>query len=159
MCDVSMAMLAFSGLGAATQAYGAYSSAKGAQNAYNYNAQVGDMQARDALDRGHRDAVRQQGRTARAIGEQRAALGASGIDLGSGSALDILAGTDIVGAVDTATILENADREAWAYRTGATMDRYKAKAQSPLMAGGSALLNGVGSVAKQWYALSETGAI
>lgn len=165
--------MAMSVAGAGLQAYGAYRSSKAQQAAYNYNAQVGELQAQasdveaaDALARGEQAVTQHRQQVSQLKGRQRAVLAANGVDLGEGSALNILTDTDVMGEYDANIIRQNAEREAyghrkqaWAYRSGATLDRFGADSQSPLLAGTSTLLSGAGSVASQWYSFKTAGAI
>jgi hypothetical protein len=146
-------------LGTMVQARGAAQAAEGQRAAYQYNAQVGEMQAQDALSRGEQAVVRHNLQVKQLKGRQIANLAANGVDVTSGSALDILAGTDIMADIDAQVIRQNAEREAWGYRAGSTLDRYSASQQSPLLASGGTLLNGVSSVAGKWYGFKQSGAI
>jgi hypothetical protein len=49
-------------------------------------------------------------------GAQIAALGASGIEMGSGTALDQLASTDLLKHIDAVNTRQNAEKQAWASR-------------------------------------------
>lgn len=153
------------GLGAGVSAYGAYRGSQQAKAAYNAqgqvaenNAQISDWQAQDALRRGDVAASNAGIRTNQIKGEQRAGLSANGVDLGVGSALNILSDTDYFGQVDKATILDSAARQAWGYRTqGANFDanaqllRSRADAESPVMAAGTSLITSATKVASNWY--------
>jgi hypothetical protein len=90
------------------------------------NADVGELQAKDAESRGLEQASVSRQQTRGAVGSQRAAMGAEGIDLTSGSAADVLNDTASLGALDELTIRLNARREAWGYRVGAASDRLQA---------------------------------
>jgi transposase InsO family protein len=151
--------------GAGMSAYGAYNSSQQTKNAYNAqgqvaenNAKIAEWQAQDAVRRGDVAASRQGIRTNQVKGAQRAALAANGVDLGVGTALNIVSDTDYFGQVDRATILDTAAREAWGYRTqGANYDanasllRSRADAESPLMAGATSFLTSATKVAGTWY--------
>jgi len=52
-------------------------------------------------------------------GAQLAALGASGVDMSSGTAIDQLTSTDVLNRIDVATTHDNAARSAWAARVQA----------------------------------------
>ncbi|HEY9146833.1 MAG TPA: hypothetical protein VIN36_09130 [Thiobacillus sp.] len=133
------------------QAYGAYQSSKNEQAAYNYNATVNEQQAQDALARGDEAVSEHQRKVDQLKGRQRAVMAANGLDLGEGSALNILTDTDLLGAYDAQVIRKNAEREAWGHRAQAGLNRYSADSQSPLLAGTSTLLGGSGTVASKWY--------
>ena len=146
-------------------AYGAYSNSKATKTAYDAqgqiaanNAQIATWQAEDAIVRGDREASRSRLKTRQLKGSQRAALAANGVDLGEGSALNILADTDYFGELDAGTIKDNAAREAWAIRNQATnftsegsLLRSRADMESPVFAASTSLLTGANRVASHWY--------
>lgn len=65
----------------------------------------------------------QRAKVRQAIGAQRASLAANGIDLGSGTAEDMVAQTAQFGEYDALTTRYNAMNEAWGYRTEAINDQ------------------------------------
>lgn len=123
------------------------------------NAQIGEWQAADALQRGQRAEQTVRQRTAGLKGTQRAGFAANGVTLDSGSVLDVLTATDYMGERDAQTARINAEKEAWAYRVGATNNRNEARLLGSVKPGsGSAigsLLTGAGQVAKSWYRLDS----
>ncbi|MGO3685493.1 MAG: hypothetical protein ACTJGV_12290, partial [Proteus vulgaris] len=60
-------------------------------------------------------------------GTQAATMSASGIDLSTAGALDILGDTAAMGELDALTMVNNASREAYGYRMQAENDRLNAK--------------------------------
>lgn len=157
MCSIEMFGLGLSATSTVMGAYGQYQSAKAQQQAHQYNAQVGEAQAQDALMRGRRDAARLQSEGERFKGSQKVALAASGVDVGYGSALDILTGTDVMIEADAELTRYNAEREAWGYRTGADMDRFSAGSIRPGLAATGSLLTGASNVADRWYTYKSAG--
>lgn len=151
--------------GSAASAYGAYTNSRNAKAAYAAqgqiaanNATIAGWQAEDALARGAREAGRQRLKTRQLKGTQRAALAANGVDLGVGSALNILTDTDYFGEIDANTITDNAAKEAWAIRaqaagfqSEASLLRSRADMESPMLAAGTSLLTSAGKVAGNWY--------
>jgi hypothetical protein len=114
------------------------------------NSQFAEMQARDAINRGEIKAgeVRKAGK--QVVGAQKAALAAQGIDISSGSALEIQQDTDRLNQLDAMQVRNNAWREAWGYKVEASqataqgqmaMIAGKAKAKSTLMTGGMTAAN------------------
>jgi enamine deaminase RidA (YjgF/YER057c/UK114 family) len=87
------------------------------------NAKLNDFRAEQAgqigamKENAYRDRVRQM------AGAQRTVLAANGIDLGSGTATDLVSDTYTLGEQDALTIRFNAMNEAWGYRTQAVNDR------------------------------------
>lgn len=115
------------------------------------NAGYADAQAQDALEIGKDQASRHAAEVRRLIGSQRASIGASGIDLGSGSALDLQEESAMLGELDRTMIVNNAKREAWGFTVQAADLRNRAKltragasnlAQSARNQGYTTLING-----------------
>ena len=117
---------------------------------YQSNARIQALMATDAINRGEKEAVKAKQAANRLIGSQRVAMGAQGIDLESGSALDIQAETASLGAQDALTIRNNAWREAWGYRTAE--NEYTSRAKYAQITGTSksrnTILTGGLSIAK-----------
>lgn len=165
MCSVGMAL---QGAGMIFSAMGSRDQAQGQQDSYNYQAQVAqnnatmaEYQARDVLERGQREEQNRRLKTAAMFGDQRAQLAANGIDLGEGSATDLLVTTKFMGENDALTVRNNAARDAWGYRNKAkgfldeeAMKRATARSINPTKAGVTSLLTSAGSVADKWYAAS-----
>lgn len=116
MCvdPVTAMMIGSTVLGAA----GSVQQGNAANASAQYNAQVADMnaklserQARDAVARGSIDEQQQRMKTSLTLGQQRAAMAASGVDLKFGSPLDALVDTATMGELDALTIRTNTYRE------------------------------------------------
>lgn len=115
-----------SGFGAMSQLSGSkktavalVSAGKAQRQLADYNAEVAEMQANDALARGAEEEARHRVNVRRMVGSQRAGLAAQGVDISSGSALDIQADTAQMGELDALTIRANAAREAWGFKVQA----------------------------------------
>lgn len=168
MCTIAMAL---QGAGMAMQVMGAMDQAEAQRNQYNYQAQVArnnatmaEYQARDVLERGQREEQNRRLKTAAMFGDQRAQLAANGVDLGEGSATELLTTTKFMGENDALTIRNNAARDAWGYRNKAqgfldeaSMKRGTADAIDPTMAGATSMLTSAGSVADSWYKAKKSG--
>jgi hypothetical protein len=89
------------------------------QAAYNQNASFADEQAADAIARGQTAELRQRVATRQFRGAQRAELASQGIDVGSGSALDLQDETVAMGELDALTIRNNARRLAYGFNVQA----------------------------------------
>ncbi|MGL4351350.1 MAG: virion core protein, T7 gp14 family [Plesiomonas shigelloides] len=171
MCDpVSAATMASAAqgmqiAGTVAGAYGAYNQSKATKQSLEYqsavarnNAEYSESQARDAIRRGQVAENDVRRRTAQLEGSQRARLAANGIDLGEGSALNILMDTAFFGENDALNVRDNSNREATAFRTQASnqignanlMDA-RAGMESPMGAAATTLLTGAGAVASSWY--------
>lgn len=111
------------------------------------NAALKDQAATETINAGDTSADWQRVRTGQAIGTQRTAQAANGIDVNSGSAAQIQDDTAMLGELDALTIQNNAAREAYGYRVQAKQDRLNA-AQVTTNAGNKAtgsILGGLGS--------------
>lgn len=111
---------------------GASSAAKGYTNYMAYtgqgayqkglsdvNASLMQMQAADAVRRGDQAGSQQLQLGRRVVGQQRAAIGASGVDVNSGSAAQVQEGARAMSAVDALTIENNAHLQALGYKMDA----------------------------------------
>jgi hypothetical protein len=92
------------------------------------NATIAGWQAEDATKRGQIAEQRQRLATSRLAGAQRAGMASSGVELTSGSPLDVLGDTAQLGELDALTIRSNAEREAY----GARVQQSSLTAQSGL---------------------------
>lgn len=165
--------LALMAAGAASNTVGSYYSARGQQSALRFQADIADTNARLAelsaqseLVRGQREEQASRLRTAQLKSSQRVAMAANGIDLGQGTAAEVLTSTDYMGEVDANTIAANAVRQAWGYRTQgmnyqneALMKRATASSISPGMSAATTLLSEAGRVYSAWYGMSKAGAL
>lgn len=145
-------LIAAQGVSAAAGMGNAYSQAQAAraQGAYQkqqlgFNARLSDLAAQDAIRRGQEDAQRHRTATKGLIGSQRASLAAQGIEIDSGSALEIQQDTRALGELDALTIQNNARRQAWGFKVQAQDLRFQGRmaklgartqARSTLIAGG-----------------------
>jgi hypothetical protein len=153
MCDP---MTAAAGVGLATsvigtgmkyRAEGAAAGQRAAQD--QQNAQMMDLRAADALQRGAVVAgqIRMQGSQVNAA--QRTAYATSGVDQQVGSAAAVQGATGAMAAVDAQTATNNAMREAWGFKTYGA--QYRQQADLDRTAGGQAqsgtILGGLGDAA------------
>jgi hypothetical protein len=121
---VSGATLAATAVSGAVGAYGAIAQGQAAKKQAKYqsavernNATIAGWQATDATQRGQIEEQRQRLATARLRGAQRAGMAANGVEIDSGSPLDILMDTAQLGELDALTIRSNAEREAYGFRS------------------------------------------
>jgi hypothetical protein len=151
-------------IGAQQQQQAADMEAAAAVQSANFNsaemerqAKLHEMQAVDAFDRGESERTRHMRDFQQEQGARTAGFGASGVDVNSGSALDILADNAAVAALDAKMIRHNADMEAYSYReqarkqrVGAMQERNKARwaVQAAEIQKQAGLLNAAGSMAK-----------
>lgn len=158
--------------GTASSAISSYYGAKSGRSRLGFEADMADINARMSertaertLEAGRREVQRSRMQTAGLKGRQIAAMGANGIALDEGSAVQVLAGTDYLGELDTNAIEANAIAQAWGHRIEATNTRSQARsaraaagAISPSTAALTSIIGGVGSVASSWYSMNKDGA-
>jgi hypothetical protein len=171
MCNATAA-LTMQGTGAASSALGAYYGAQSQKQSLELTANLADINARmsesaaqQTLLTGQREEQKSRIATANLKGTQRASMAANGIDLGEGTAANVLTTTDVMGEIDANTIHANAVRSAWGYRTQsvnqtnqALTSRASAGAINPGQAAMTSLLGSAGSVASNWYRYDKAGA-
>jgi len=131
------AMAAIGGIKAGFSAYTARKNAQGQKNILGFEAQQAGYQAAMA---GYQAQIAQQVgavkeqdsqlQTAAQFGAQRAHMAAGGIDLGQGSATDVLASTEYMGERNVAMIQDDTNRQVWQYHTQQAM--YQADQQAKL---------------------------
>lgn len=157
--------------GAGASVYGNIQAQKAAAKNSKYTAKVAkknelraQLAAKDAEQRGNRDAARAAKASERLKGRQRAVLAANGVDVGAGSALDILEDTTRIGKADALAIRENARREADDYRAQGEsfndeykINRKRAKQGIDPFEVGATALTGATAVASKWYQFSSEG--
>jgi hypothetical protein len=80
------------------------------------NATIAGWQAEDAQHRGQIEEQRQRLQTARLRGAQRAGMASNGVEIDSGSPLDVLMDTAQLGELDALTVRSNAEREVYGLR-------------------------------------------
>jgi hypothetical protein len=94
----------------------------------SFEQKLAGLNAADAVTRGDVAANRLESQTRVLVGTQRATLAAQGVDVASGSAVDLQSQTAGFGALDAQTIRNNAAREALGYTTNAQMGMTAARA-------------------------------
>lgn len=129
MCFATLATVAGAALSAGSTVMGGVASS----NAANYQAQVArnnaviaEQNASAATAAGHVQAQASGMKNAARVAGIKAAQAANGVDVNTGSALDVQASERQVGQHDSETVLHNAMLQAYGYRTQAT--NYRAEA-------------------------------
>jgi len=105
------------------------------------NATIAAQNADYALNAGQAEASKEGLKNAQRQGAIKAAIAANGIDVNSGSALDVQSSELEVSQLDTETILNNAALKAYGYRSQQT--GFQAEEQLDKSKEGSAILGGV----------------
>ena len=157
------AAIASSVIGTGLSAYSAYQQADSQNKANEYNAaslrrnaEVANMQANQAIEQGRVDEKAHRMKVNQLIGTQRAAGGASGALIDTGTNLDIQKDTAGFGELDSLTIRNNAARTAWAYQNqavdyGAGANLSTMRNTNPYLSTGVSLLSGASNLAGQLY--------
>lgn len=106
--------------------------AQGESNAAasRYNAQIAQQNAQIAEQQGVAAAEQQDIAARRKIGSMVAGYGASGVDGGSGSAMDVLADSVRAATLDNLNVKYNYKLKAMGYNNQATLDQSNAKNSS-----------------------------
>lgn len=159
--------------GGLLSAFGAEKQGQSQQKMYQYRAQVAkinaDIDRQNSaweLTKGESEAQQYGMKAAQQRGMIRAAQGASGLDVNSGSNAEVQQSQEKIKNIDMATIRSNAAKIAYDYRTKATMDENQATLD--IMAGdnaktagdigaASSILGSVGTVASKWQQGSSIG--
>lgn len=134
MCEpISMSTMAWIALGTtaagyAVQAYNQHEQGQYEQDVANYNAKVGEQQAKQVEEIGNIQEQQQRTKVRQMIGAQRAAMAASGATVDEGTFGNLLDDTYMAGEMDAQNIRANAMKEAWGYRVGADMTRRQGQA-------------------------------
>lgn len=161
------------GVGAAVSAYGAHEQGVAQSQAAAYQAQVArndqmvaNENAQAALQTGQQQEAAKREQTAQMIGQQRAAVAASGIDPNGGSARRVQGDTAALGALDAEQIRNNAARTAYGYQTEGVdyaaqagllqSESAGAAAAGNLSAFGS-IVGGAASVSSKWLTQKAYG--
>lgn len=163
--------LATSILGTAVQAYGAMQQSQAQADQQEYqaavarnNALIAQQNAQEARDRGTREENRQRLRTLQATSSSRASAAARGLDVNTGTPLDIADTIAGVGEIDALTIRSNTDKEVRNYmiqKQGFTNESSLRSANADnisdagFISTAGTLLSGASSVAGKWYQLNK----
>ncbi len=124
------------------------------------NAELSERRARDALERGKDEEQQKRQENSQILGRQTAAMAANGVDIGFGSALDVLLSTTTLGEMDALRIRKNSADEAFDFRVDAANGRAnaslsRANAKNTSIAGNLAafgtILSGAGKAYKTAY--------
>lgn len=144
--SAGMAVMAMSSIGnAVAQSSAAKSQGEFQKQQAEQNARLAELQAKEAEQAGEKEAQQHRKKVRAMIGSQKAGLAAQGIDIGSGSALELFGETAEMGEMDAATIRKNSYRQAFGLRQQASMTRSqgrfdymssRAEARNTLLTGG-----------------------
>lgn len=146
-------------LGGITSAVGAVMTGQSNAAMYSYRAKAAENMADYQRQVGEVEGQRQQMKTAAQLGSQRAAYAANGIDVSSGSPVDVAASTAKLGKLDELIIRSGAENKALALENDAMLDRAAAKNAKTegFLKAGTSILGTVGSVSDKWLSYKRTG--
>ena len=142
--------------GTLMQGVAANSAARAQAAAANQNARIAEAQAHDAIERGGQEELRLRRQMAQLQGTQRSMLAASGVDVDSGSALDVQDASMREGEQDAAAIRFNAAREGWGHQVQAA--NYRNEASAARAAGRNALFGSVVGAGTSLLSAAGSGA-
>lgn len=167
----TIASIAGAGLGA----FGAIQSAHASSAAASYNAevaannaQIAKQNATWASQAGEQQAGMSAAKTRATVGAMEANQAASGVDIGSGSALDVRSSAKELGQLDAINIRANAARQAYGYdvqsssfNSQSQLDRYEASQDTTAgyINAGSSILGGVGSASSNYANYLSKGGV
>lgn len=172
MAFIAPLALAAGVAGSTISAVGTLEQGQATANAAKYQAQVAqnnaviaNQNADYSIAAGQAGAANTSRKGAAAVGKIKAAQAASGIDVNSGSAVNVQAGERATNKLDTETVLNNAELQAYGYRSQATgyeatagLETYKAE-QAPIAADFSAaggFLSSASGVGEKWAKLGQS---
>lgn len=113
MCEPTTVTMTYLAIAAgATQAYSQVQQGKDAMGTARFNARELENQATDIRNKGTEEENIKRRENAEFLSQQRAMLGASGIDIDSGSAGDLQQDTQLLGEVDALRIRRNFQDQA-----------------------------------------------
>lgn len=153
MCDGGASGFAIAGLvmsliGTGVSIYSSYQEGKAQEQYYTYqakqdekNAKIAENNALRERQAGIEDARQQRIKTLQAIGSQQTAMAKNGIDVTSGSAVDLIEDTRAMGELDALNILTNSERTAQNYLQQA--DNFTSQSYLNQLAGKNAYKTGI----------------
>lgn len=145
--------------------------AKGQSDAYqakvaDYNATIADQNARWAAQQGDVESADEGLKTKSQVASSRTQFGASGIDVGTGSAANVQTAEQALGGYNALTIRSNAARQTFGYQQQAASLRSGASEYgiqstldpvAGLISGVGSFLGGVSSAGSQASRLNDAG--
>lgn len=135
----------------------------------NQNAEMAEAEGREAKQIGYENKIKKRQEAAGIIGSQRAAQAASGVQVDTGSALDLNLDTAEKGELDALALQEQGLQqdylkrtEAWNLREQGTGQQIQAKmhsqmgnSYSPWLSAGGSLLSGVSQAGSNYYMMNK----
>ena len=156
---VSTLISAFGSIGLASKSNAI---AQAQANIARLNAQQAVWSSQERMRAQETDQVRLTMQAGQTKSSQRAALAANGLQTNAGSAVEMLASTDIIKEIDSNQIRENALRDSWGLKNQALNFEnqalsYEASKVSPGSAFGTTLLQGASQIANRYMVYDAMG--
>lgn len=107
-------------VGGIQQAKAANAAGRMQQQVAENNAKIATAQAQDASNIGAQNQEQSAWRTRAIIGSQKAAIASNNLDMDVGTPSDLMANTEMLGAVDRQRIALDASQKAWGFQAQAT---------------------------------------
>lgn len=130
----STAASVFGGLSTAASVLGSIQQGQAAKKSANYNAQVqehnaqlSERNATLASQEGAANTAIEQQKTRAGVAGMKAAQAANGIDVDTGSAVDVRSSAAELGELNAITVRSNAVKQAYGYQTQAASDKAQAE--------------------------------
>lgn len=145
-------------VGSAVMSAGAiYSQGQVAKQTARNNATMAEYAAQDAQRRGEEQALAVQRKGAALKSAQEVGMAAKGLDLGYGTAADLVDQTDFFTQSDVATTRTNAARESWNMRAQGQqmLAKGNADALNATYQAAGTLLGSAGQVSDKWYTYTK----
>jgi len=114
------------GMSAIIGGYFDFRQAQIAQRSAEFNANMLDLQAQDAISRGELETTKRRQLGKSILGQQRAGYSGQGVDVSSGTAAILAEQTSQMSEEDAMRIKLDAMRQAWGLRSQASMMRWEA---------------------------------
>lgn len=159
--------------GAFTQAAGATAAGQAQQQTDRflsqqalYNSQVALQNAALAREQGEAQTMNYGLGASARMGQIKASQASSGLDINSGSALQVQKSQQLVSDIDMDRIRSNAAKTAYNFDVEAVQDRNQAQlytmaganaAQAGQISANASLISGAGSVASKWFQAQQSG--
>ncbi len=148
MGDAAGVVAASQATAGAAGAYSQIQSGRFNSKVHRFNAEVAQIQARDAVRRGEADVSRMRSGTKRLISAQRAGFAGQNVVVDQDVAGAVVAESETAELQDAETLRTNAKLEAWGFKVQETDSRMKAKIEtyeSRNRAAGTLLTSGAGA--------------
>ena len=117
MCSIPMAIVGGAkAISSFTQSSAEKNALQAQEKALRHNATLADIQARDSIEKGRSEVENYQRQTSAFKSSQNNIMAENGIDVTEGSAIDILASTDMVSQADVNNLKYNAAMESWGHQ-------------------------------------------